>query len=175
MKRNTFISGLILSVVLIGVTSCEKTNDQLITDLEGTYIGLFTKSSSLKSALSDESGEDDGIAEITMMDDNQIRVHCYGNEIDTTFMLEIYEDHDDFFVCQTGDGFHQEYGHMKGVRHMGHMMGSQTEWMHHLNDDHEDGDEHFGAFDMGDGTFSYAFRMTENHSSYYLKFHGIKE
>ena len=123
MKKNTFLTGLILSVVLIGVTSCEKTNDHLITDLEGTYIGLFSKSSSLKSVLLDGSGEDDGIAEVTMMDDDQVRVHCYGNEIDTTFLLEIYANHDDFLVCQTGN----------------------------------------------------AFRMMENQSPYYMKFHGIKE
>jgi len=172
---NTFFTGLILSVVLIGVTSCEKTNDQLISDLEGTYIGSFSRLTSLKSALKDGGAENEGVAEITMMENDQIRVHCYGDEIDTTFILDVYAHYDDYLVCQTGDEFRQEYGHEKGGMHMGHMSGSQTEWMHHLEDDHEDEDDHFGAFDMGEGTFSYAFRMMENLTPYYLKFHGKKD
>ena len=151
-----------------------------ISGIEGTYEGSFSKSTSLKSDVLDGNGEHDGIAEVTMMGENQIQVHCFGNEIDTTIMLDYFEHNDSVMVCLTGYDFESTYGHMSGEGHMsGGMMGDissgETEWMHHMNDEHEEGDEHPGSFDMVHGTFSYAFRIMENHTPYYLKFHGIKD
>jgi len=42
---------------------------------------------------------------------------------------------------------------------MGDMMNGETEWMHHLDDEHNEGDEHYGGFDMQHNTFGYQFRM----------------
>ena len=184
MKQNRILFGLILSTVLLGLISCEKESNQSISDSEGIYAGLFSKSTSLKSDLPDGNGEHDGIAEVTMMGENQIQVHCYGDEIDTTFILDYYEHNDSVMVCLTGDDFESTYGHMLGKSHMSggmmeDMMGDigigETEWMHHMSDEHDEGDEHFGGFDMVHGSFSYSFRIMENLTPYYLKFHGIKD
>ena len=174
-------AGLILAVVLMGFTSCEKSEDLLsVNGIEGEYIGSFSVSSSLKSAQADRGDEDHGTADIIMMGDNQIQVHCYGDAIDTTFMLDYYEHNDSVMVCLTGDEFDNMYGHMLGENHMsGGMMGDrsngETEWIHHMDDEHNEGDEHFGGFDMQYGTFTYSFHMMDGTTPYYLKFHGVKE
>jgi hypothetical protein len=184
MRKIAFLKGLILIMAIIGITSCEESNDQAIRDVEGTYVGIFSTSASLKSALKDGTGEHDGRADVTMMGEDQLQVHCYGNDIDTTFMLDYYEHNDSIMVCLTGDDFEEEYGHMLGESHMsggmmGDMMGDigneETQWMHHMSDEHDEGDEHFGGFDMANGSFSYAFRMMDNTTKFYLKFHGVKE
>ena len=180
MKQNRILFGLILFTVLLGSVSCEKQKSQSINDIEGRYVGAFSKSTSLKSVWLDGNGEHDGIAEVTMMGEKQIQVHCYGNEFDTLILLDYFEHNDSVMVCLTGDGFENEYGHMSGEGHMsGGMMGDissgETEWMHHMNDEHEDGGEHPGGFDMVHGTFTYSFRMMENLAPYYLKFNGIKD
>jgi len=180
MKQNRILFGLILSTVLLGLVSCETQSSQSIGGIEGTYEGSFSKSTSLKSALLEGNGDHDGIAEVTMMGENQIQVHCFGNEIDSTFMLDYFEHNDSVMVCLTGHDFESTYGHMSGEGHMsGGMMGDissgETEWMHHMNDEHDEADEHPGGFDMVHGTFSYSFRMMVNLTPYYLKFHGIKD
>ena len=180
MKKNRILFGLMLSAILLGSVSCEKKINQNTGGIEGRYVGTFSKSTSLKSTLIYSRGEHDGIAEVTMMGENQIQVHCFGNEIDTTIMLDYFEHNDSVMVCLSGDDFENEYGHMSGEGHMsGGMMGDisngETEWMHHMNDEHEDGDEHPGGFDMVHGTFTYSFRMMENLTPYYLNFQGIKD
>ena len=172
MKKNRILLGLMLSTVLLGLISCEKQSSQSISDIEGRYVGSFSKSTSLKSDLQDGNGEHDGIAEVTMMGENQIQVHCYGDEIDTTIMLDYFEHNDSVMVCLTW--YMSDEGHMTGGM-MGDISSGETEWMHHMNDEHDDNDEHPGGFDMVHGTFSYSFRMMENLTPYYLKFHGIKD
>ena len=162
------------------ITSCEKMNDRVIGVLEGTYIGSFSTSTSLNPSLIDGSGENYGIAEVTIMDDQLIQVHCNGSEIDTTFLLNYYEHNDRVLVCLTGDAFENLYGHMLGDGHMGGgMMGDltsgETQWMHHRHDEHEEGDEHYGGFNMPDETFTYSFRMIDHSIPYYLNFHGTKD
>jgi hypothetical protein len=87
---------------------------------------------------------------------------------------------DSAYVCLTGVDFESMYGHMLGSGHMGgSMMGDigddETEWMHHMSDEHDDGDEHFGGFDMHNETFTYSIEMMDENGTYYLKFHGSKE
>lgn len=74
---------------------------------------------------------DHGTATVTMMGENQIQVHCFGDPIDTTFVLDYYENNE--------------------------------------------GDEHFGGFNMQDGTFTYSFQMEDETSLYYLTFQGVKQ
>jgi len=181
MKKSTVLAGMILLVGILGFTSCEKTDDDLsINDIEGEYIGSFSVSNTLKSAWLGGANQDDGTADIDKLGVNQIQVHCYGGAIDTTFMLDYYEQNDSVMVCLTGDEFEDMYGHMLGDGHMmGGMMGDmgsgQTEWMHHMDDEHNEGDEHFGGFNMQDGTFTYSFQMMDGTTPYYLKFHGVKQ
>ena len=172
MRKIKFMTGLILSVVVLGVISCENTNESPIK-VEGTYIGSFSRLTSLNGTIVEGSDINDGTAVVTLSGNDGVLVHCYGGEIDTTFLLDMYPYEGDFLLCQTGDQFQQEYGHQKGERHMGHMGSSQTEWMHHLEDDHAEADEHYGEFNMRDGAFNFTFRMMEGNAPYYLKFHGI--
>ena len=60
-------------------------------------------------------------------------------------------------------------GHMNGGM-MGDMQNNETEWMHHLNDEHQDGDEHFGGFDLQHHAFDYTFRMSNSANH----FQGVK-
>lgn len=180
MKKRMIVAGAILAVVLIGFTACEKTENLDVNDIEGVYNGTFSVSSSLKSASFDGSEGDNGSAEVSLLSNNQIQVHCLGEDIDTTFMLDYYEHNDSVMVCLTGDNFESMYGHMLGQGHMGGGMmndiqNGETQWMHHMSDEHEDGDEHFGGFDMHEMTFTYSFKMMDKGSPYYLKFHGVKQ
>ena len=179
MRKNNNLIGLILSAAIFLGASCERSDDPVTGEIDGTYVGIFTESSSLKSALINEGGAH-GTAEVVMTGENQIRVHCFGEEIDTTFLLDYYEHIDSIMVCLSGHDFASEYGHLPGEGHMsggmmGDMQGGETSWMHHMNDEHLEGDEHFGGFNLQDGTFAYTFRMMENSTLYYLKFHGTKE
>jgi len=182
--RNLFIGMLIMSVLLV-IASCSKTESDLQNSIEGTYYGTLTRTTSLKSVQVDSIKMDHDTAEVTMMGDNLIEVYCYGEEIDTTFMLNYYMQNDSAYVCLTGDDFENMYGHMLGAGHMGgnnmgggmmgDISGDETEWMHHLNDEHQPGDEHFGGFDMQNGTFTYSIRMMDEAEPYYMKFTGSKE
>ncbi len=180
MKKRIILAGAILAIVVNAFLSCEKTDELDVNDIEGVYQGTFSISSFLKAAPFDGGQGDHGSAEVSMMGNNQIEVHCFGEEIDTTFMLDYYEHNDSVLVCLTGDEFESMYGHMLGEGHMsGGMMGDiqngESEWMHHMNEEHKDGDEHFGGFDMGEHTFSYSFYMMDGTTPYYLKFHGVKQ
>ena len=178
-KRVVFIGILFVSGLLVFV-SCDKTLNDPKDRIKGTYRGTLTRTTSLKSALTESSGADHGTAEVTLMGDNQIEVHCFGNELDTTFMLDYYMHNDSVMVCLTGDDFEHMYGHMLGEGHMGGGMtgdidADETEWMHHMNNGHVEGDEHFGGFDIHNGTFTCSIRMMDEAEPYYMKFSGSKE
>jgi hypothetical protein len=180
MKKRMIVAGAILAVAVMGFTSCEKSDDPDVITIEGLYEGAFSVSGSLKAALLNGSKGDQGSAVVSMMDNNQIEVHCFGEEIDTTFMLDYYEHGDSIMVCLTGIDFENMYGHMLGSGHMGGgMMGDiqngDTQWAHHMNDEHKARDEHFGGFDMHEMTFTYSFKMMDGSSPYYLRFHGVKQ
>src|SRR5680860_28910 len=158
MKKNKVI-GMVAVLTLIVLTACDKTEDASVQSIEGTYVGTLTIEG-LKSASGMITNPVNATTEITKISDAEIEVHCYSDELDTTFMLNYYDDHDSVMVCLTGDDFEHMYGHIKGEGHMsGGMMGDitdgETEWQHHMDDEHEDGDEHFGGFDMNTNNFSY--------------------
>lgn len=179
-KKGMIAVGLTLAAVLMGFTSCEKTGANTSNEIEGVYIGSFSISNSLKSASPESPGAHHGTAVVTKTGEHQIELHCYGEEIDSTLMLDYYEHNDSIMVCLTGEEFTHMYGHALGQGHMmGDMMGDksegQSDWMHHMADEHAAGDEHFGGFDLTEGSFTYSFKMMEGSSPYYLKFHGVKE
>ena len=57
---------------------------------------------------------------------------------------------------------------------MDDMHDGETEWMHHMDEEHDERDEHFGGFSMTNHSFSYIFQMNRNDSSDDLHFQGIK-
>ena len=154
MKKRMIVVGAIMAVVVITFTSCEKSDNLNLNDIEGVYDGTFSVSSSLKAA-SGGSEDDFGSAVVSMMGNNQIEVHCFGEEIDTTFMLDYYEHDDSIMVCLTGEDFEHMYGHMQGEGHMGGGMmndiqNGETGWMHHMDDEHEEGDHEEDLHDNED-------------------------
>ncbi|MUP39398.1 hypothetical protein [Labilibaculum euxinus] len=167
--KSKIIAAVLISLVIF--VACGKNDDEQLNDITGKYTGTL----SLKSVVKSGSSSDDHAYADVMIVGEQIQVHCYGEELDTTFMLDYYQHSDSVFVCHTGEEFEQIYGHMLGENHMsGGMMGDlhngETEWMHHLNEEHQEGDVHFGGFDMQQHTFSYLFKMEEGD----FLFHGAK-
>lgn len=176
MKKNVNI--LLVIALLAGFLACNKTEETpQDNSIEGTYKGTLT--ASLKSAEGLFPGSADATAVVNKSGDELIEVHCFTDEIDTTFMLNYYENNDSVMVCLTGDAFGEMYGHMMGQGHMGGgMMGdinpNETEWQHHLNDEHQPGDEHFGGFDMMNHSFGYTFEMMDGENHYSVHFEGTK-
>lgn len=160
--------------------ACEKIGESDNQSIEGTYTGTLVQEGGLKtiSATLNETG--DAFAEVTMVEDGLIEVYCHGDQLDTTFMLNYYDHNDSIMVCNTGVDFENLYGHMLGSSHMGGgMMGDiqqgESEWMHHMHDEHNESDEHFGGFNMDEGMFTYTFRMMDQTHQYNLTFQGNKE
>lgn len=169
--KNVFKILLSAVTAVILFTACNK-SDETVSDnsIEGRYIGTLTNDG-LKSA--------SATADVTKTGDEEIEVHCFSDELDTTFMLNYYEDHDSVMVCLEGDAFQEMYGHILGQGHMmGGMMGDigagETEWMHHLSDEHLAGDEHFGGFDTMNHTFGYRFGVMVNGETSMFSFQGTK-
>lgn len=170
MKHLVKFSGIAV-VLLVLFTACqkEKTNEQ---DFEGIYQGTLT-------SLQSNSGSKSATSEISFIDENEIQVHCYSEGFDTTFIVNYYHHNDSAYVCYSGDDFEEMYGHRLGMGHMGGMMDDmkdgETEWMHHMDEEHVEGDDHFGGFDMANHRFSYTFQMNSDDSSDDLHFEGTKK
>lgn len=173
MKRTRLINLWAVPAILM-LTACGEKEDTSTQSIFGTYSGT------LKSSVAQTTNQVSATATVTEIGDNEIEVHCFADDLDTTFMLNYYHNGDSIMVCLTGDDFEHTYGHMMGQGHMtGGMMGDisdgETEWMHHLTDEHQQGDEHFGGFDMNHHSFGYRFEMMEGDTPYHLTFQGSKE
>lgn len=169
---------MVVTLTLFVLASCDHSDIHSDEFFEGTYVGTISQITG--KAYLDNDNEDDAIAEITRIGNQTIQVHFYNADLDTTFMLNYYEDIDNINVCLTGDEFENMYGHMLGLGHtnggmMNHMQNGETEWMHHLNDEHQEGDEHFGGFDMQNHTFRYRFNLLDGGISKEFQFEGQKE
>ncbi len=179
--KNLLNKGLMIAAALLLLAACEKEEGEEIQDnsVEGIYTGTLSEEGT-KSANGFSESMAEATAEVTIVGENEIQVNCYTSDFDTTFMLNYYEHQDSAYVCFTGEDFEEMYGHMLGGGHMmGGMMGDinngETEWMHHMDDEHDENDEHFGGFNMDDHTFSYTFRMMNGENPYELHFQGSKQ
>lgn len=169
MRKTKLFLGM--AIVAFAFSACEKessdSDNDYMSEIIGTYSGEFSNDSELKSG-------NYGTADVSMVND-QLQIHCYGDVMDTTFMMDAFENGDSIMVCETGEAFEHEYGHMgNGGNHMMDMHNNQSEWQHHMSDDHNDGDMHYGGFNMTNHTFEYMFKMMDGDSAYYLKFKGVK-
>ena len=178
MKTNNYIK--VLLFVFAGsfiFGACQKVEKTANESVEGTYIGSFTTASTLKSATT-TAGNMMDTAIVTLMSNGQINVHCFGDDLDSTFILNTYRNGDSLMVCLDGDDFNNEYGHMMGHGSMmgdGMMGNNSSEWGQHMNSEHKIGDNHFGGFDMQNGTFSYSFKMMDGTMMNYKKFQGTRK
>jgi len=167
MKSLKKLSILILAVLTIAFVACKKeeTETNLTNGLTGTYEGALT-TNGLK-------GTSPATANITAVNNYTIQVHCFGDEIDTTIMLELYEDGNMMRVCFTDDDFYNEYGHHESNDH--HMMGNNggwTNWSQHMNSGHQGNDKHYGYFNMDNHQFDYTFNVTTPSATYTQQFVG---
>ena len=173
MKKRINILALI---GLLGFTACEQSEDLSLKSIEGTYVGSLTS----KSATGAIIGSSSATADISKADEGLIQVHCFGAGVDTTFMLNYFGDNDSVKVCLTGTDFQNTYGHTMGLGHMGGgMMGDiqkgQTEWQHHMANEHMAVDKHSGGFDMMNNSFGYTFNRYNGSSHTIMNFEGIKK
>ncbi|HRA60892.1 MAG TPA: hypothetical protein PLG30_14855 [Bacteroidia bacterium] len=168
--------GMMMILVAIVFTACNNDDENSENTIEGTYSGILTN----KSATGTIIGTGNATADISKTSDGLIQVHCFGTGIDTTFMLNYFPDNDSVFVCLTGNDFRNTYGHMMGQGHMmGGMMGDikpgQTQWQHHMADEHKPGDIHYGGFDMMNHSFGYTFHKNNGSSHMIMNFEGTKK
>ena len=159
---------LLTIIIVILFVSCQKSDEIGYDDVLGTYVGTLTSNLANKSS---EIGVTEDATVVVSSFGNQIQVHCFAEDFDTTIMLGTYDHNDEVMICLTGEAFENMYGHMLGQGHMnGNMQNNGTEWMQHLNNEHQEGDEHFGGFDMQHHSFNYTFKL--NNGDYH--FQGIK-
>jgi len=163
------------SLLIVVLAACEKS--ELISDkvIEGNYVGIISTIDEIDGTIINT--EEGATADITKIGNQTIQIHFNSAATDTTFVLNYYEDIDSVLVCFTGDAFENMYGHMLGQGHsnggmMSDMQNDETEWIHHLNDEHLEGDEHFGGFDMENHTFEYNFKRTEDGITYNMVYQG---
>ena len=177
MKNHSLTAiGILLTVFILA--SCEESEIPSYKAVEGTYAGTLTYYDGTKSP-GHTGTKENATAKITKIGNDLLEVHCYNDEVDTTFMLNYYEHNQEVLVCFTGDDFENMYSHELGQGHMnGGMMNDmgngETEWMHHLNDEHEEDDEHYGGFNMQDHSFEYRFNIMKEGLPYSVEFHGKK-
>ena len=146
-------------VVLLSIlfTACNNNDDLVYSDVVGAYKGTLTTNIAGKSI---SSKSNNSATAIVTMVGNEIEVHCYSDDFDITIMLNLYEDGDMVNTCLTGTDFSTMYGHMMGQSNMnGNMQNMDSEWMQHLNNEHQDNDEHYGSFNMKNNSFDYTFKM----------------
>ena len=173
MKHLVKFSGIAIALLVL-FTACQKeeTNE---SNVEGIYEGTLTVLQTKDKEGAAESKP--ATTEISIIGKNEIQVHCYSDGFDTTFVLNYYNHNNIAYVCYSGDDFEEIYGHMLDDSHMGGVMhnNGETEWMRHMNGQHDNSDEHFGEFDMHRQSFSYIFRMNPDDHSDDLHFQGVKQ
>ena len=164
----TFTGSLVILAILAGSCTKDATRDDKanLDRITGTYHGTFMPSNRDVSS--------PGIAEVLINDNDQILVHCYGDILDTTIIMNAYENGDSIMVCDTSEDFDNDEGHMMNDGGMMDGYSDGSEWMQHLGDDHQPGDLHFGSFDMPHHSFGYSFRMHDGSGDYELVFQGTR-
>ena len=166
MKKLKIFFSFILAFTIF---ACDNNDDINSDDITGTYIGNITSDAAYKS--NTNKSINTATAIVRKVGD-KIELHCFDENFDETVMLDTYHYNDSIMVCLTGNDFRNMYGHMMGQGHMnGNMHNSSSEWMQHLNNEHEDSDEHFGGFDMQNRSFKYTFRMSNGD----FHFQGTKD
>lgn len=168
----------IITIISMVFGACEKSELPSDKPIEGIYIGTITNLDNQKSKAYDNILED-ATVEVIKIGNSMIEVQLYNTEMDTTFILNYFDNMDNVRVCLAGNDFKETYGHEFTPDHIsrgmvGHIQNNETEWMHHLMDEHQPGDEHFGAFDTENNSFSYPFSRMEDGITQNMLFEGKK-
>ena len=166
MKNLRIMLGILVVLIIKGCSE-DSPRPNEVNEVTGTYAGTLRS-----STIAEESAQ----GEISLSADDQIIFHCYSNNFDSTMVLDVFEDHDNIYVCNTGEAFESEYGHVMGQGHMMHGNNiTGTNWEHHLAEEHSQDDKHYGFYEKKDHMFYYTFHMSENNIEYELKFQGTKQ
>ncbi len=169
MENIRKLSIIAIALLLVTLTSCKKDEDQVEPDLTGDLIGKYDGTLTTDGVKTTSPAT----ADISTHNDYTIQVHCYGEDIDTTILLELYQDGNMMRVCFTDNDFYNEYGHHQSENH--HMMGDNgnwTNWGQHMSNDHEWNDQHYGYFNMDDHSFHYTFEVNTSTGQYTQEFIG---
>ena len=167
MKTIKIVLGIALASTVISCNTNNEVRPKQLNQIIGTYEGTITSSLSQIGVAA--------TAEITSINDYNIRVHCYSVKLDTTLSLGLYPDGNMMRVCFTGTDFMNQYGHnmSTGSQMMGNMANG-TSWQQHMSAEHKPGDLHYGYFDMNAKTFNYIFNITGTPNSYSQHFMGMR-
>lgn len=162
---------VVISVLVLLIASCnddEITEDRsYLNEIEATYTGTLSMDN-MKTSYP-------ATANVAITENDQLQIHCYGELMDTTITMNAFQNGDSVMVCNTGQDFYNEYGNMGNGHHMMDQHMNESEWMHHLEDDHMEGDQHYGGFNMQNHSFSYSFKMMDGNTTYMLQFNGMKQ
>jgi len=170
MKTIKYLGIISFAMIALLAVSCRKDNVEneardLASEVAGTYKGSLVEIG--------QPGSVEAPAIVTKTEINTVDIHCYSSDFDTTFMMELFENGDSMMVCNTGNDFKMQYGHDRMEEHH-EMMGDSNwqNWGHHMNEEHDGGDEHFGGFDMDNRSFGYDFIISNDST---LQFNGLKQ
>ena len=139
--KNPFFYLVALTIIVL--SSCNKNN--ITPDMDsiiGTYKGSINYST--------DSSVNNATTDISRADDYSVFVHCYSNDFDTTFTMDVYQEGNTVY-CNNG-GYSDNSDHM-------------SEMSQHCNTQ-----EHHGSFDINNKAFKYTFD-THNIES----FTGVRE
>lgn len=153
----------LLALALLG--ACNKENVSTVKkQVEGSYFGTITSYKSQNVPIDSY----DGFVTVRVNDANNLQIHYADDKLDTTFSMAYYRNADSLNLCCKGAAFKQAYGHEMGAGHHGEMMSDkrkhETDWQHHLRDEHQKGDAHFGAFNTKNNSLTCGW--TSNKTSY---------
>lgn len=162
------ITGIFILTFMLFI-SCDKQEVGEEELLQGSYVGTLTPVNSEIQTIQP------AVANVKVVGDHLLEIHCYSEEFDTIVRLNYYHHNEQYIVCATGEDFEHMYGHALSGQHMsqGRMM-NESEWMYHLRQEHSESDEHFGQFGMTDHSFEYLFLCKDDQHPYNLQFRGIK-
>jgi hypothetical protein len=151
MKKTILFVITIVAVAFLA--SCRKTPQQPLSKaaaVSGTYSGSIT-SDGVKTT---------SVAHVEPLTDSTVSIHCFDDSLgmDTTFVMQLFENGDSVMLCSTGEDFYNQYGHNM-YDMMDDMMGSSgmTEWERFMDAQHDPGNGHYGSFDRMNGHFNYPF------------------
>lgn len=170
MRKHKFVVLTALFILPLLFAACNKEDNtnpnqtDLSTEVSGTYKGTITSS---------EEPNDSRTAQLTVtsVNSNTAQFDLVSPLMDTSFMMNLYDNNDSVMVCFTENMFYQQYGHHLDEEH--HMMGDNDhmEWGHHMDEQHEPGDEHYGGFDTNNHSFSYRI-IPQGQTEKYYTFDG---
>lgn len=171
MNKQNLISVTAILFMSMLFTACDKDDNNPQTDLSqtvsGSYKGSITSSD-------DPGSTQNAVMEVSAAGENSVEMNLMSEMLDTTFMLNLYENGDSVMVCLYGEDFNEMYGHYLDEDH--HMMdgNGHMDWDHHMDEQHEPGDEHYGGFEMNHHSLNYRI-IPEGQTDIYYQFEGDKE